>query len=435
MKIDRIEVKNFRGFVSRTFEFSPSFNVLIGDNGTGKTAILDALSIAAGAIFLGLEGTSPPGIHRDDVRRVMHTQGDVPTLEAIYPVEVRCWGTVEKVGLKWARTLEGPNKHTTHGQTSELSLKTASWGSQVRKGRDVVLPLVSYYGTGRLWLQRRARQSTASDGAKILKPRSRFRGYHGCLDPSSNHKDFVSWFKTMELIRLQEGRELGTLSAVKHALRECMRDWTDVRYDLRLGMLVARKKGGVQLPFDMLSDGARSMLAMVGNLAYRAATLNPHLREQAPSHTPGIVLIDELDLHLHPNWQREVVDDLRKVFPRMQFVATTHSPFIVQSLREHELINLDDQTRETLPSRSIEDIAQEVMGVDLPQRSHRHQEMMEAARKYYAALEKAKGAKGKELQRLKQQLDELSAPFSDDVAYHAFLEMQRGKAHLPGDDT
>lgn len=433
MRIDRIEVKNFRGFEARAFEFSPSFNVLIGDNGTGKTAILDALSIAAGAIFLALDGASPPGIHRDDVRQVMHSRGEVPTLEAIYPVEVICQGTVDGHTCEWARTLEGRNKHTTHGRTGELSLSTISWSEQVQAGEDVILPLVSYYGTGRLWLQRRARLST-SDGARVLKPGSRLRGYHGCLDPSSDYKGFVSWFKTMELIQLQQGRPLATLKAVKRALRECMRGWTEVRYDLRLGTLVARKKGA-QLPFEMLSDGARSMLTMVGDIAYRAATLNPHLRDDALAKTPGIVLIDELDLHLHPNWQREVVDDLRKVFPAMQFVATTHSPFIIQSLRENELINLDDQSRETLPSRSIEDIAEEVMGVEVPQRSHRHQEMMEAARKYYAALEDAKGARGQKLKQLKQHLDELSAPFSDDVAYHAFLEMQRGKARLPGDKS
>ncbi|GMT97816.1 AAA family ATPase [Corallococcus caeni] len=434
MKIEHIEVKNFRGFASRTFDFSPSFNVLIGDNGTGKTAILDALAIAAGAIFLGLDGPSPPGIHRDDVRQVMHTRSEVPTLESIYPTEVVCRGTVEGYTCDWARTLEGRHKHTTHGRASEVSQIANFWNDEVRAGKDIVLPLVSYYGTGRLWLQRRARRSVVSDGARVLKPGSRLRGYHGCLDPSSDHKGFVSWFKTMEMIQLQQGQPLGTLSAVKRALRQCMRGWTDVRYDLRLGTLVAQKKG-VQLPFEMLSDGARSMLAMVGDIAYRAATLNPHLRDRAPAQTPGIVLIDELDLHLHPRWQREVVDDLRKAFPEMQFVATTHSPFIIQSLRENELINLDDQNREALPSRSIEDITEEVMGVKVPQRSHRHQEMMEAARKYYAALQKAKKTKGPELKRLKEQLDALSAPFSDDVAYHAFLEMQRGKARLPGDDS
>lgn len=86
-------------------------------------------------------------------------------------------------------------------------------------------------------------------------------------------------------------------------------------------------------------------------------------------------------------------------------------------MRKNELINLDDRARETLPSRSIEDIAEEVMGVEVPQRSHRHQEMMAAARAYYEALEEATGANSERLEELKRRLDELSAPFSDDVAY------------------
>ncbi|HYO71552.1 MAG TPA: AAA family ATPase [Archangium sp.] len=432
MRIQRIELENFRSFASRTFEFAPSFNLLIGDNGAGKTAILDALAIGAGAIFLGLDGASPPGIHRDDVRRVTHGLGDVPTLEAIHPSRITCSGTVGDTPMDWTRTLEGPKKHTTHGGASELARLAEHWSEQVRAGAELTLPLVSYYGTGRLWLQRRTRHSTASDGARVLRPGSRLRGYAGCLDPSSDHKGFVSWFKTMELIQLQKGQKLGTLDAVKHSIRKCLRGWEEVLYDVRLGTLVARHQDK-QLPFEMLSDGVRNMLAMVGDIAYRTATLNPHLREQAPSKTPGIVLIDELDLHLHPHWQREVVDDLRSVFPAIQFVATTHSPFIIQSLRKNELINLDDPARETLPSRSIEDIAEEVMGVEVPQRSHRHKEMMAAARAYYAALEEAKGSSGARLEELKRRLDELSAPFSDDVAYHAFLEMQRRAAKLPGD--
>lgn len=428
MRIERIELTNFRSFTSRTFELAPSFNVLIGDNGAGKTAILDALAIGAGAIFLGLDGMSPPGIHRDDVRRVAHGLGEVPTLEAIYPAKVTCHGRLGDESLEWTRTLEGPNKHTTHGGASDLAQRATHWNEQVRAGEEITLPLVSYYGTGRLWLQRRASRT----GTRVLRPGSRLRGYQGCLDPASDLKGFVSWFKTMELIQLQKGQNLGTLDAVKQAIRKCLRGWDEVFYDVRLGSLVARNQG-TQLPFEMLSDGVRNILAMVGNIAYRAATLNPHLREEAPSKTPGIVLIDEIDLHLHPLWQREVVDDLRSVFPAIQFVATTHSPFIIQSLRKNELINLDDRTRETLPSRSIEDIAEEVMGVEVPQRSHRHQEMMAAARAYYEALEEAKGASGKRLEELKQALDTLSAPFSDDVAYHAFLEMQRRAAKLPGE--
>ncbi len=403
MRIERVELTNFRSFTSRTFEFSPAFNVLIGDNGTGKTALLDALAIGAGALFLGLEGASPPGIHRDDVRRVAHGLGEVATLETLYPAKVSCSGVVGDTPLTWTRSLDGPKKHTTHGGASELAQLVSSWNTQVRHGAEITLPLVAYYGTGRLWLQRRTKRSTVSDSARVLKPGSRFRGYQGCLDPSSDHKGLASWIKTMELIQLQQGQKLETLDAVKQSIRKCLRGWDEVLYDVRLGTLVARNQD-TQLPFEMLSDGVRNMLGMVGDIAYRTATLNPHLRDQAPSKTPGVVLIDELDLHLHPRWQREVVDDLRGVFPAMQFIVTTHSPFIIQSLRQHELINLDDRERETLPSRSIEDIAEEVMGVELPQRSHRHQEMMAAARAYYEALEEAKGAQGEQLEALKQKM-------------------------------
>ena len=89
-------------------------------------------------------------------------------------------------------------------------------------------------------------------------------------------------------------------------------------------------------PFYHLSDGYRNTLAMAADIAVRAATLNPALSSLAMEETPGVVLIDEIDLHLHPKWQRQIVEDLRGAFPKIQFVATTHSPFIIQSLRAIE---------------------------------------------------------------------------------------------------
>jgi predicted ATP-binding protein involved in virulence len=177
------------------------------------------------------------------------------------------------------------------------------------------------------------------------------------------------------------------------------------------------------------------MLAMVADIAYRAALLNPHLGERAAEQTPGIVLIDELDLHLHPKWQRRVVEDLRTTFPQVQFVATTHSPFIIQSLRPGELINLEEPTQSGPPSQSIEDIAEQVMGVEVPQRSERYQKMMEAAEEYYRVLQEARATTSPEQREsLKLRLDELSAPFSDNVAYHAFLRMEREAAGLGQDE-
>jgi len=127
---------------------------------------------------------------------------------------------------------------------------------------------------------------------------------------------------------------------------------------------------------------------------------------------------------LHPKWQRRVVDDLKKTFPKIQFVATTHSPFIIQSLHEGELINLDKPTEtEEYENKSIEDITEYVMGVDIPQRSERYQKMMEAAQEYYRVLQDAKDTPPERIEELKTKLDELTMPYSDDPADQAFLKL------------
>ena len=158
------------------------------------------------------------------------------------------------------------------------------------------------------------------------------------------------------------------------------------------------------LPFSFLSDGYRNMVAMVADIAIRCATLNPHLREKSSQETPGVVLIDEIDLHLHPRWQRRVVDDLLRTFPKIQFFGTTHSPFVIQSLPPIEgvqLLNLDDEHAEEFANKSVEDISEEIQGVELPQRSKRFKDMMEAAEEYFAILSRSQATTAEERERLK----------------------------------
>ena len=173
--------------------------------------------------------------------------------------------------------------------------------------------------------------------------------------------------------------------------------------------------------------------------------LNPQFGGDAPTRTPGIVLIDELDLHLHPFWQRRVVQNLTSAFPALQFIATTHSPFIVQSLGPNQLIVLEPKAQEApgagafmqfqaetqdFRTMSIEDITEFVFGVNVPQRSRHLQEMYDTAQQYHQLLKQTDGASDTEKAELKAKLDALTARFSDDVAYHAFLEMERIAAGL-----
>jgi predicted ATP-binding protein involved in virulence len=259
-------------------------------------------------------------------------------------------------------------------------------------------------------------------------------GYVNCLDPTSNPNVLMRWLKTMEIAALQRGESILVLDAVKTAIANCLEDCQSVRYDILEDELITTFNDGRILPFRMLSDGFRNIFGMVADIAYRAAVLNPQLGRDAAQQTSGIVLIDEIDLHLHPKWQRRVVDDLKKTFPKIQFVATTHSPFIIQSLREGELINLDKPTAtEEYENKSIEDITEYVMGVEIPQRSERYQKMMEAAQEYYRVLQDAKDAPPERIEELKTKLDELTMPYSDDPAYHAFLKMEREAAGLGRD--
>ena len=145
--------------------------------------------------------------------------------------------------------------------------------------------------------------------------------------------------------------------------------------------LIVNIGDGQELPIRMLSDGYRNTLGMIGDIAYRMAELNPHLT----TDSSGIVLIDELDLHLHPKWQRHIVNDLKTIFPNCQFIVTTHSPFIIQSLESGELLKLDETPEieyDDFTKKGIEDIAEEFQDVEMPQRSVKFQEMLKKNPQY-----------------------------------------------------
>ena len=177
---------------------------------------------------------------------------------------------------------------------------------------------------------------------------------------------------------------------------------------------------------------------MVAELAYRCIVLNGSKQEKAIIDTNGVVMIDELDLHLHPNWQRHVVSDLKNAFPNIQFVATTHSPFIVQSLAKDELINLDlegegnEEGLELDPTNyGIEDVAEIEMGVKKVARSEAFTERVEIASRYYQLISEGKSSKtDEEVARLRQELNDMEERFSDDAAFVATLRLERKAMNL-----
>jgi len=243
----------------------------------------------------------------------------------------------------------------------------------VRSGNQkAVLPVLSYQSAGRLFSQKKDRWYNPFAKDEL----SRFLGYTDCLDTESDIKLFGNWIKKMTQIQIQKNKKIGELHAVLGAVSQFMTLMSDDGKELSLYFDLEENETMIELgdshsiPLRKMSAGYRSIIGMVAEIAFRMAILNPQLKEQAVQLTPGVVLIDEIDLHLHPKWQWKIVEALKMTFPKVQFIATTHAPIVIASCREGELLEIartDDphdveQTTKSTPfGWSIEDILTEIM--------------------------------------------------------------------------
>ena len=183
-----------------------------------------------------------------------------------------------------------------------------------------------------------------------------------------------AWFKRQSLWEWQNKRESAVFTAVKKALATCFDsaasiDNAMVDYDAELQQLIFtfRDANGIyhRDRLHSMSDGYRGTISLIADIAYRMATLNPALREHV-LETPGAVLIDEIDLHLHPRWQARILDDLVRIFPNVQFITTTHSPVVVASVPRNN-IRILEECSTAIPAtetrgRDASDILNTVLG-------------------------------------------------------------------------
>ncbi len=185
------------------------------------------------------------------------------------------------------------------------------------------------------------------DFGKELKKKLNDRrcGYIGCLDYSLDIKGIQAWCLKMELAAFQKKRK----SRFKNIVAEFMQKINDLNekpeiyYSSQLEEMVYQE-GNNTMPITMLSAGYQSLLWIVMNLAYRWALLNPDITDNV-NEAKGIVLIDEIDMHLHPKWKWNIVKALEETFPHIQFILTTHSPIVISSCKnEHLILITDDQT-------------------------------------------------------------------------------------------
>lgn len=440
-RIKELTVTNYRKFEQKTFQLNPTMNVFAGKNGSGKTAALEAAVVMMGA-YLSAYKTYVPSQYvfnlsgdpenGDAHKKVLTSQQeDVLTAGGVaqYPCKVSCtaiWGE-ESNEISFQRIIEKEGSRTKFNGKNPIQPKVVEWEEAISKAdhsdEASILPLVLYLSSARLWNENNSTKKKSLYG--------RTEAFNHCLDKKHGAELAFGYIRKFKNIAVEEreGKSFPAYDAILDAINEAFGDELSpgervifsTRYERDIVAL--QMKDGTVVPFTSLSDGYRNVIKIIVDIATRMCILNPYQKENVLKNTPGIVVIDEIDLSLHPTWQRKIIGILKELFPKIQFICATHSPFIIQSLEKGELITLDHQPLDSKYSgESIEDIAEDVMGVKMAQYSEKKRKMYKAAQNYLKALERAESQE--DLDALRNEMDRLEAMYSENPAYLALIEQE-----------
>ena len=344
MRIDRLEIKNFKKFSDYTLNLHPQFTLLVGDNGTGKTTILDALAIAAGVWLVNSPDTTLNNSRRNilpsEIRLEAIATDTVTQFIERKPTQITAIGTINDRPVTWLRQIKTNGSRTSNTEAKQALEIISTLFQKIESGAKIWLPVMAYYGAGRSWLPSNQRDPKALTNTL---PSRRWDAFYDCFEERIRITDLHTWFQKEAIASVnRQGQMRSGYNVVKFAILRCIPDAEDLWFDGDRGEIVVAIDGEPQ-PFSNLSAGQKMMVALIADLAIKIVTQNASfLTEELDTdnkklpqilqQTSGLVMIDEIDVHLHPKWQRRVIKDLKSTFPLIQFICTTHSPIIISEV-------------------------------------------------------------------------------------------------------
>lgn len=344
MIITGLEVTNLRAFKHAEFEFTPGMNLLVGVNGVGKTTVLDAIRICLSKTLpeITTSRSRPMPFTDEDIR------ADAPAMTVQLSFEVggkgfqflvhknRETNVPYKPGEVREQTLGTPNREVLTPEPSDRS-RTAEPVSEQ--------PLGVFFSTRRSLVSDAAPSSASAAGGQAAAFADALASRELRLT------ELASWMRAQEVLADEDPDTLKRVEALRSAAKLFLPDCADLHAETAPKPTLVVAKNGLRLDVRQLSDGECGQLALVLDLARRLSQANPRLSDPV-QQGQAVVLIDELDLHLHPRWQRTIVERLTKTFRKCQFIATTHSPQIVAAVEPEQVLLLTDD-RVTRPERTL----------------------------------------------------------------------------------
>ncbi len=326
MRLKAITIHNFRGIEDLEIPFDGRTTILFGVNGVGKTTILRAIDLIYANIIAKVTASKKLAeLAYDDISYGK----SFAMIDAVFSFD-------DGLEVKYGRSIyrAGGRKH----KKEELNFLIEEFENRyIVKGYDdgegnwieaedtKNMPVFVNYGVNRQVINVLVSVSAKEQFTKLS-------AFDKSIDSKIDFKSLFRWFRNQEdlenqeKVRRQADYTDRSLSAVKKAMLAMLDGFEDIHID-RHPLAMKAMKDGKYLKINQLSDGEKCTIALFGDLARRMALANPQLNN--PLEGTGVVLIDELDLHMHTSWQRKVAKVLKDVFPNVQFIVTTHSPQIL----------------------------------------------------------------------------------------------------------
>ncbi|MBD1935554.1 MULTISPECIES: AAA family ATPase [Cyanophyceae] len=380
MKVKRLKMTSFRGISDMTLDFQTEEpNVLIGINGVGKSSILDSISVLLSWLI------APIQFNPESRTTLIKQQGLVSSSERErdlakgryykeQDIKIGNNQTYNEITLlldsqevNWSLTTAQEVRGIVTGiNLSELESVTNDLRRQWQVSPEANLPLAVYYPVNRAVLDITLEIPKKNHFAQINAYEQAIAG------TQIGFVNFFQWFRLLEDVENEERRDNldyrdHQLEAVRQAISSLMPGFSNLRVR-RSPLRMTATKQGQELIVNQLSDGEKGLMAMVGDLARRLAIANPGLPN--PLQGEGVVLIDEIELHLHPKWQREIIPALTRTFPNCQFIVTTHSPQVISEVKPNGIYILEATSEgvvakrpESSYGRDSNRILEDLMGV------------------------------------------------------------------------
>ena len=415
MRVARLELANVRAVEAAEFRFRPGFNLVVGVNGVGKTTVLDALAVCLSDVVRRVNALKSRAVRFEvgDIRvgtSALDVACDIENGEenerhgyALHKPRESAAPRAKQAGMPREQVHDTPEKAGFIGEAPRTST------GDEPEGR----PLAVLFSTTRAVPSERAPAKGATAGGINA-------AFSGAL---SNRElrlgEIAAWIRVQEALKPERPAAGHVLDAMEDAVRRFLPGFQNLRVDGEgaSGGSLLIDRDATTLSVRLLSNGERGVLAMALDLTRRLAQANPEMKDPA-AEAEAIVLIDEIELHLHPAWQRRIVANLTRTFPKCQFIATTHSPQVVGEVEQDRIqIMAEGEVHSPAHSFGVDSsrVLEEIMGA--PPRTEKVKELLskisgtigndryDDARKLLAELSSHLGENDPEVTRILTLLD------------------------------